>query len=324
MIASFRLIAGAVALLALSGASVLAQDFPTKVVRIVVPVAPGGVTDTLARLVAQGLTERWGQQVIVENRPGGGGQIGAEMVLRAPPDGHTLLVGADTSFVVRQYLYKMNYDPLQDFVPVTGLGGSPQTLVVHPSVQAKSVAELLEHGKAKPGDLNYGTFGVGSNSHLNIERLGMLTGARFTPVHYRGAAPAITDLLGGHIQFMIVSTSLIAEAAKAGRLNLLAVGGKNRLKEFPNVPTLAETGLAGYETGAWFGLVAPKGTPSEIVLKISKDVQAIFNDDAFQQKFLAPTLLYSVASDPQIFADMMRREAEQWKKVIEQANVKVE
>ena len=324
MITGSRILLGAFALLIASGASAMAQTFPSKTVRIIVPVAAGGITDTLARLLAQGLSERWDHQVIVENRPGGAGQVAAESILQSEPDGHLMLVSADTSFVVRQFLYKMNYDPLSDFVPITGLGESPQTLVVHPSVKVNSVAELLAHGKSKPGDLNYGTFGVGSNSHLNIERLGVMTGAKFTPVHYRGAAPAITDLLGGHIDFMIVSTGLIAKAAQAGKLKVLAVGGEKRLKDFPDAPTLGETGLAGYETGAWFGLVARKGTPPEIVAKISKDVQAFFNDEKFQQRFLAPARLNSIASDPETFAKMMRAESEQWKKVIDEAGVKVE
>ena len=198
-------------------------------------------------------------------------------------------------------------DPLDDFAPITGLGVSPQAVVVHPSLTVNTMTDLINRGKAKPGELNYGTFGIGSSGHLNIEMLGMATGARFTPVHYRGAAPAITDLLGGHIHFMMVSIGLIAEPAKDARLKVIAVGSESRLPQLSNVPTLAENDLKGFETGSWYGLVAPKGTPADIIAKISMDSQAIFNDPAFQQKALAPSFIYSIASEPERFAHMMRR-----------------
>jgi tripartite-type tricarboxylate transporter receptor subunit TctC len=304
--------------------TVVAQTYPSKPVRIIVPYAAGGITDIVARALAQQLSDRWGQQVVVENKPGGNTQIGAELVIRSDPDGHTIMVSADTSFVMNPHLYSnLRYDPLRDFVPITGLGVSPQVVVVHPTVPVKSVAELIEHGRKNPGALSYGTFGVGSSGHLNIERIRMMTGARFTPVHYRGAAPAITDLLGGHIQFMMVSVGLVDQASKAGKLKVLAVGSKERLKEIPDIPTMGESGIAGFETGSWYGLVAPRGTPTEVASMISKDTQAIFSDEAFQRKMLAPSFIYSIASDPKTFADMMRRESEKWKKVIEEAQVKV-
>jgi tripartite-type tricarboxylate transporter receptor subunit TctC len=225
-----------------------AQTYPTKPVRLVVPFAAGGITDIVARLLGQHLTQRWGQQVIIDNRPGGNGQLGAEAVLREPPDGYTLLVSADATFVMNPHLYRsLKYDPLNDFAPISGLGYSPQALVVHPAVPVKNVAELIAYGNAHPGELNYGTFGVGSSGHLNIELLRMMTGARFTPVHYRGAAPAIGDLVGAHIQFMIVSVGLVAEMAQSGQLRLLAIGSESRLPQFPETPTLAESGLKGFE-----------------------------------------------------------------------------
>jgi tripartite-type tricarboxylate transporter receptor subunit TctC len=302
-----------------------AQTYPDKPVRIVVPFAAGGITDILARALAQQLTDRWGQQVIVENRPGGNSQIGAEYVTRSAPDGYTLLVSADTTFVMGPHLYSdLKYDPLQDFVPITGLGVSPQTLVVHPSVPVNNVADLIAYGRKQPGALNYGTFGIGSSGHLNIELIQMMTGAKFTPVHYGGATPAINDLMGGHIQFMIVSVGLVVQPAKAGLLKVLAIGSKDRLKQFPDTPTLAESGLQGFETGSWYGLVAPKGTPQDVILKIGKDAEASFNDAAFQQKTLDPSFIYSIASDPKTFSDMMHRESDKWKKVIDAANIKVE
>jgi tripartite-type tricarboxylate transporter receptor subunit TctC len=302
-----------------------AETYPTKPVRIVVPFAAGGITDVVARALAQKLTDRWGQQVFVENRPGANSQIGAEFVVRSPPDGYTLLISADTTFVMNPHLYSdLKYNALQDFVPITGLGVSPQALVVHPSVPVDTVADLIAYGRKQPGVLNYGTFGIGSSGHLNIEQIQMMTGARFTPIHYGGATPAIKDLIGGQIQFMTVSVGLIAQAWKAGQLKVLAIGSSARLKEFPDTPTLTESGLPGFETGSWYGLVAPQGTPEDIITKINRDAVAVFNDEAFQQKTLAPNFIYTIASDPKTFSDMMSRESEKWKKVIEAAKVKIE
>ena len=321
----FSFVARVFVLLLALDMSAAAQAYPDKPVRIVVPFAAGGITDILARALAQQLTDRWGQQVIVENRPGGNSQIGAEYVVRSPPDGYTLLVSADTTFVMAPHLYSnLKYDPLQDFVPISGLGVSPQALVVHPSVPASNVADLISYGRKQPGALNYGTFGIGSSGHLNIELIQMMTGAQFTAVHYGGATPAINDLLGGHIQFMIVSVGLVAQPWKAGLLKVLAIGSKDRLKQFPETPTLAESGLQEFETGSWCGLVAPKGTPQDVITKISKDTQAAFGNAAFVQKTLEPSFIYSIASDPKTFSDMMRVESEKWKKVIAAANIKVE
>ena len=321
----FRAFARIFVLLLVLDISAAAQTYPDRPVRIVVPFAAGGITDILARALAQQLTDRWGQQVIVENRPGGNSLIGAEYVMRSVPDGYTLLVSADTTFVMAPHLYSnLKYDPLQDFVPITGLGESPQALVVHPSVPVNSVADLIAYGHEQPGALNYGTFGIGSSGHLNVDLIQMMTGARFTPVHYGGATPAINDLMGGHIQFMTVSIGLVAQPWQAGLLKVLAIGSKDRLKQFPDTPTLAESGLQGFETGSWYGLVAPKDTPPDVVAKISKDTQASFNDDAFQKKTLEPSFIYSIASDPARFSDMMHRESEKWKKVIDAANIKVE
>ncbi len=321
----FSVVARVFVLLLALDMSAAAQTYPDRPVRIVVPFAAGGITDILARALAQQLTGRWRQQVIVENRPGGNSQIGADYVARSAPDGYTLLVSADTTFVMAPHLYSnLKYDPLQDFVPITGLGESPQALVVHPSVPVGSVADLIAYGHKQPGALNYGTFGIGSSGHLNIELIQMMTGAQFTPVHYGGATPAINDLMGGHIQFMIVSIGLVAQPWQAGLLKVLAIGSKDRLKQFPDTPTLAESGLPGLETGSWYGLVAPKDTPQDVVGKISKDTQASFNDDAFVKKTLEPSFIYSIASDPKTFSDMMHRESEKWKKVIDAANIKVE
>ena len=301
-----------------------AQSYPNRTIQIVVPFAPGGITDILARALGQRLSESLGQQVIVDNKPGANSQIGAEMVAKAAPDGHTLLVSADTTFVMNPHLYaKLSYDPMKDFAPVSGLGISPQALVVHPSVPAKSLAELIAAAKQRPGELNYGTFGPGSSGHLNIELMQMLTGAKFTAVHYKGANPAITDLLGGHIQMMIVSIGLVRSHFEAGKLRVLAFGSAARLPQFPDMPAIAES-LPGYEAGSWYGLVAPRGTPPAIVERLSVETQKAFNDPAFRDRYLAPAMTFSIASPPDAFATRMRDDLAKWGKVIKDAKVQTE
>ena len=302
-----------------------APSYPAKPIRVVVPFAPGGITDILARALGQRLAEAWGQQVVVENRPGANSQVGAEVVARAAPDGYTLMVSADTTFVMNPHLYgKVAYDALADFVPVSGLGISPQALVVHPGVPAVDVNGLVGLARTKPGELNYGTFGIGSSGHLNIELLQSMTGTKFTAVHYKGAAPALTDVIGGHIQMMIVSIGLVTQPWQAGQLKVLGFGSTARIAQFPDVPTIAESGLAGYEAASWYGLVAPHGTPCEIVDKLSAETRRIFGDATFREKFLAPNMIFSIAGSPEEFAARIRTDYVKWGKVIRDANVKVE
>ena len=316
--------AAACVLFGLTG-STAAQPYPGKPVQIVVPYAAGGITDILGRALARELGEAWGQQVVVVNKPGANGQLGAESVAKSAPDGHTLLVTSDATFVMNPHLFaKPGYDVFDDFVPISGLGISPQALVVHPSIPARSLRELIDLAKQKPGALNYGTFGSGSSGHLNIELLQAMTGTKFTPVHYRGAAPAITDVLGGHIQMIIVSIGLIAQPWQDGKLRVLGFGSTQRLPQFPDVPTLAESGLPGFEAGSWYGLAAPAGTPRDIVDKIAADTQTIFQNPAFRDKVLAPSFIYSIASPPAQFAERIRVDLIKWGKVIRDANVKVE
>jgi tripartite-type tricarboxylate transporter receptor subunit TctC len=303
-----------------------AQPYPSRPIHIIVPFAAGGITDVIGRALGQRLAEAFGQQVVVENKPGGGtGQVGTEYVAKSAPDGYTLLVTADATFVTAPHVYgKLPYDALNDFVPITALGISPQALVVHPSLPVRMLGDLVEHAKSKPGAINYGTFGIGSSGHLNIILLEAMTGTKFTPVHYRGAAPGITDLIGGHIQMMIVSIGLVRQAWQAGQLKVLGFGSTSRIPQYPDVPTLAESGLPGYEAGSWYGLAAPRGTPPDVVAKLNAQTQRIFNDPAFQEKFLAPSFIFSVVSSPEQFAARIRTESAKWGKVIKDANVKVE
>jgi tripartite-type tricarboxylate transporter receptor subunit TctC len=316
----------ALALALLACADARAEPYPSKPIRIVVPFAPGGITDVTARAFGQRLAEAWGQQVVIENKPGGGtGQVGTELVAKSAPDGYTLLVTADATFVTAPHTYsKLPYDALNDFVPITALGISPQALVVHPSLPVQSVTELVVLAKTKPGAINYGTFGIGSSGHLNIVLMEGMTGTRFTPVHYRGAAPAITDLIGGHIQMIIVSIGLIAQPWQAGQLKVLGFGSRARIPRYPEVPTLIESGLPDYEAGSWYALAAPKGTPREIVLKLNGEAQRIFDDPAFREKFLTPSFIFPIVSSPEAFAERIRTESAKWGKVIRDAGIKVE
>jgi tripartite-type tricarboxylate transporter receptor subunit TctC len=307
-------------------ASATAQPYPSKPIHIIVPFAPGGITDVIGRALGQRLAEAWGQQVVVENKPGGGtGQVGTEYVAKSAPDGYTLMVTADATFVTAPHVYsKLPYDALNDFAPITGLGISPQALIVHPSLAVGNVGELVALAKTRPGAINYGTFGIGSSGHLNIILIEGMTGTKFTPVHYRGAAPGITDVIGGHIQMMIVSIGLITQPWQAGQLKVLGFGSSKRLPQYPDVPTLAESGLPGYEAGSWYGLAAPKGTPPDVVAKLNAETRRIFSDPAFQEKFLAPSFIFSIVSSPEEFAARIRTESAKWGKVIKDANVKVE
>ncbi len=321
-----RAIALAVMLaLGIAAEAASAQTYPSKPIHIVVPYAPGGITDVIARALGQRLSEAWKQQVIIENKPTGAGIVGTDSVAKAAPDGHTLLVGADAAFVTAPHTYsKLPYDPIRDFAPITGLGISPQALILNPSVPARTLAELIALAKTKPGALNYGTFGIGTSGHLNIVLLESMTGTKFTPVHYRGATPALTDTIAGHIQMMIVSIGLVSQPWQAGQLNVLGFGSTARLAQFPDMPTLAENGLPGYEAGSWYGLVAPRGTPREIVDKLNAETRRIFDDPQFRERVLDRSFIYSIVSSPEEFAARIARDSEKWGKVIREANIKAE
>src|SRR5258708_4334332 len=219
--------------------SASSQPYPSKPIHIVVPFAPGGITDVLGRALGQRLSEAWGQQVVIENKPGGGtGQVGTEYVARSAPDGYTLLVTADATFVTSPHIYsKLPYDPINDFVPITGLGISPQALVVHPSLPVRTLGDLVNFAKQRPGELNYGTFGIGSSGHLNIVLLEGMTGTRFTPVHYRGAAPAITDLIGGPHPKVIRRTRAAAPPGASGAPHPRWFGSAGRGAQSTRPPT---------------------------------------------------------------------------------------
>jgi tripartite-type tricarboxylate transporter receptor subunit TctC len=302
-----------------------AQAWPTKPITIIVPAAPGGVTDALGRQLAQRFTQTFGQQAIVENRPGANNQVAAEYVAKSAPDGHTLLIGPEVAFVVNPSLYaRLPYDPVKDFVPVSGLVTINHALITHPSLPVANVKELIEHAKKKPGELNYGTFGVGSSGHLNMELLQATAGIKFQPVHYKGATPALTDVMAGHIQMMFISVGSAVPQWRAGKVKLLAIGAGKRLAQLADVPTVAESGLPGFEAVSWFGLFAPAGTPRDTVAKLNAEVRRIFADPEFQQTFLERQYFQSIAGTPEQLADYLKSEEAKWSKVIRDAKVKAE
>ena len=298
--------------------------YPTKPVHIVVPYPAGGAVDAFARVLTQQLSEMWGQQVVVDNRPGASTMIGAEQVAKSPPDGYTLLLTAELTLVIVPHLYeKIPYDPLRDFAPIVALVSATQALVANPSLPVKTVKDLVALAKAKPGQLTYGSFGNGSTGHLNMEVLQAMTGARFNHIPYNGAGPAMNDVIGGHIDFMLAALSIVKGNVQAGKLRMIGVGSNHRSSEFPDVPTISESGAPGFEAKSWFGLVAPAGTPPDVIKKINQDVTKVISDRAFAEKFLAAQGLEPITGTPEQFAALVRAETVRWGKVVKDADIKV-
>lgn len=304
--------------------SAQAQTFPTKPVHLIVPYAAGGGADALARATALGLSPVWGQQVIVENRPGANQSIGAEYVAKSAADGYTLLL-IETSLVINPNLYaKLAYDPFRDFVPITGLAGWSQLLVVNHSLPVKNLSDLIALAQAKPGQLSYASPGAGSIPHLAMELLQAMSGSRLIHIPYKGGGPAMTDVAGGHVPMMFGTIAVVHSPWKAGKVKMIVVASSKRMTQFPEVPTSAEAGLPGFEANAWFGLAAPAGTPHDIVMRISADVQKVYADAAFRDKNLVPQAYESIASSPEQFANYMRSEAQRWGRVVRDAKVKLD
>ena len=311
----------ALACAALTPAAAQAQSYPTKPVTIVVSLAAGGAADVIARALAQRLTEQWGQPVLIENKGGANNQVGTAAVAKAAPDGYTLLLTPEHTFTVNPFLYrKLSYDPVKDFTPVTGVVSISQTLVVHPSQPMQTIGDLIALAKAKPGQLNYGSLGVGSGPHLSMELLQSMTGAKLTPVQYKGAAPALTDVVAGHIPMMFVSTGMIVQPWKAGNSARWAPAPASAIPQYPDLPTVAET-LPGFTAVVWFGLFAPSGTPRDVVNKINESVQRILAEPDFRARTLVPNLYGVVRGSPDEFAEHIRADSARWRKVIQDAKI---
>ena len=320
-----RAVLASIACTCLSALSAQAQQpYPAKPITIVVSLAAGGAADIVARAISQRLQEQWGQPVLVENKGGANNQVGASAVARAAPDGYTLLLTPEHTITVNPLLYrKLSYDAAKDFVPVSGTVSISQTLVVHPAMPLHTVADLVALAKAKPGALNYGSLGVGSGPHLSMEALQAQMGVTLTAVHYKGAAPALTDVVAGHIPMMFVSTGLIAQPWKAGQLRPLGVGSAARLPQFPELPAIAES-MPGFTAVVWFGLFAPAGTPAPVVAKINDAVQQLLKDTAFRERIMVPNFYEPVTGSPEQFAARVREDTERWRRIITDAKIAIQ
>jgi tripartite-type tricarboxylate transporter receptor subunit TctC len=300
------------------------SPYPSKPVRIVVPFPPGGSNDIIARILAQKLSERSGQTFLVENRPGAAGNIGAEFVARSDPDGYTLLLTAPPPLSTNAALYKkMPFDPSKAFAPVSLIATVPIVLVVHPSSGIGSVKDLIALAKAKPGTLNFASSGNGSTNHLAGELLKRRAGIDIVHVPYKGAAPAMNDLIGGHVPMMFDNIPAVLPQVRAKSINAIAVAGASRAKALPDVPTIAESGVPGFEATAWFGLVAPAKTPSPILAKLEQDIDAILKMSDIQKRFddagAEPGTVSGVA-----FGVFLAEETSKWTKIIQESGAKLD
>ena len=313
----------AAVLAALMACAVAAQPFPAKPVKIIVPSAPGDGSDILARAIAQKLTERWGQTVIVENRPGAGGVVGTEAAAKSPADGYTVIMGNAGSHAINQALYaKLPYDVVRDFAPITLVASAPNVFVVNPAVPANTVAEFLALAKKEPGKYAFASGGNGSSAHLNGEMLKAFAGVELTHVPYKGASPAITDVIAGQVQLMIGNLPPILPHIKSGKLRALGVTTATRFAATPDLPPIAET-VPGYESLAWFGLFAPAATPKELVNRWHADVVAVLalpdiRDRVVQLGFQA------VGNTPEAYAALIRNDIAKWQRVVKVSGAKAD
>ncbi|MEN3354236.1 MAG: hypothetical protein V7640_2394 [Betaproteobacteria bacterium] len=297
-----------------------AQTYPVKPVRIISPYSPGGLGDLLPRAVAMGLTESLGKQVIVENRPGASQIIGMQAAANAPPDGYTLVFGSVTSLAINPTAHKnLPYDPIKDFAPVALCVTTPLFLVLHPSVPAKNVKELIALARARPGQLAFGSGGNGSSNQLAGELFKSLAHVDLLHVPYKGAGPAMIDVMAGHVQLMFGAAGLTE--AQAGKVRVLAVTSAKRTSSAPQVPTIAESGVPGYEATIWFGLLAPAGTPAALVTRLSSEINKVLTQPKMREQFNTVDI---TPGSPEDFANLIRREIPKWRKVIEGAKITIE
>ena len=303
--------------------STLAQEYPTRPIRIVVPFSPGGAVDGPTRAIAQELSRRLKQQVIIDNKPGAGATIGSEMVARSPPDGYTLLLASQTNAISASLYTKLSFNPIDDFVGISLLGREPGVLVLHPALPVKNVAELVAYAKERPGQLNYASSGNGSGQHLFMALFAAMAGIQLTHVPYRGSGQATTDLLGGTVSMAMPGTAGVVAHIKAGKLRALAVSGAARSPQLPEVPTLAEAGLKGYAAYVWLGLMAPKGTPPLIVARLHRELQAALATPEVKS-YLADAGIEAVGSTPAQFDTYIREERDRWARVVKETGARID
>lgn len=310
--------------MALSCSMLCAQGYPLRPVRIVVPVASGGATDILSRALGQRLTVAWGQQVLIDNRPGGGSNVGFEVAAKAPADGYTLLM-AQPAFTVNVSLYKkLAYDPLRDFSAVTLAATGANVLVIHPSVPAHTLKDFIALAKAKPGQLNYASSGNGTTPHLSGELFKAMAGVNIVHIPYKGAGASVADLLGGHVDLAFVSLSSVITQIKAGRLRALAITSAKRSTLMPELPTFAEAGLKGYEVTGWYGLVVPTGTSREIINRIHTDTTKALAQPDIIQTLNSFGLEPAGANSPEEFTAFLQSEISKWAKVVKASGAKAD
>ena len=312
------------AVLALTALPAMAQQYPSKPIVLVVPFAPGGTSELISRLVAQKLTERLGQQVVVENRPGAAGNIAMEQVARAAPDGYTLILGHIGTLAVNPAMFpKLPYDAIKDFAPVSLIAAVPNIVTVNPAVPAKTLKEFLDLARAKPGSINYGSAGNGSAGHLAMEYLKRIAKTDMVHVPYKGTGPMLTDLLAGQTQATFTGSSPLIPHIKSGKLRALAVGSAVRIPSLPEVPTIAESGFAGFETSQWYGIIAPAKTPPAIIQKLSVEIAQVMKQPDIIAR-LSGDGTVMIGSTPNEFAAYISKEMKRWGEVVHAANIKAE
>ncbi len=308
--------------LALSAAH--AQSYPNKPIRLIVPFPPGGGNDVIARVIAQKLTERLGQQVVVDNRAGANGIVGLQALMQSPPDGYTLAVGAAGPLAVNPSLYdKLPYDPLKDFAPITNMVNYLLLLVVHPSVPAKTTQDLVNLAKAKPKQLYFASPGSGNSGHLAGELLNSMANVQTVHVPYKGQGPALSDLISGQVQMLYSSIPSVLPQVKSGQLNALAVGSAKRVPSLPDIPTISESGVPGYEAYSWVGMVAPAKTPKDIVNRLNREIVDILKQKDVSEKLNQQGAL-PVGDSPEQFAAYIKAEIDKWGAVVRAANIKAD
>jgi tripartite-type tricarboxylate transporter receptor subunit TctC len=318
-----RFVSGSFALcvLCLGGASAQAQTYPSKAIRLIIPFSPGGATDLLGRLVAQQLSDRVGQPVVAENRTGGGGNIGAEFTAKAPADGHTIMV-AGIPHAINMSLYKkIGYNLATDLTAITNLATFPSMIAVHPSLPAKNMKELIALGLSQPGALNYGA-SPGSPNHLVMELISVMTGVKLVHIGYKGSGPGIIDLIGGHLHVSSIGFPGAMPHVKSGRLRPIAVTSAKRSSLLPDLPTIAESALPGFDVNSWYGIFAPPRLPDELVTRLNSDIRAFMNNEEMKTKLAAAGAEVDTNS-PQDFAKLVRSEIERWAQVVKASGATV-
>ncbi|HEX9277682.1 MAG TPA: tripartite tricarboxylate transporter substrate binding protein [Casimicrobiaceae bacterium] len=320
---SAALLLAATVFVALAMSAARAQDYPSRPVRVVVPFSPGGAVDGPMRVIAQELSKRLGQQVIVDNKPGAGATIGTDVVAKASADGYTLLLASQTNAISATLYPKLPYDPIEDFAPISLIGREPGVLVVHPSLPVKTFQEFVAYVKERPGRIDYASSGNGSGQHLFVALLASMTGMKMNHVPYRGSGQATADLLGGQVQVSIPGTAGMVGHIKAGKLRALAVTGAKRSPQLADVPTVMESGVPGYEAYVWMGLLAPKGTPAPIIDKLFRELTQVLAATEVKT-YMASAGIEVVGSTPAEFGAFFRSEKELWAKVIRETGAKID